>query len=187
MNSEDFKQNLVNQIKNLRPERKDLIINAMIEAFKEALEEVGVKLDIKIRDNEEFPKHMEEFIDMLKSMPNAQVIKIGEDGSMENVSKMHKASRDYDTAIKNLGDTVKVTNVGGEAYMHDFVTKKQLSKDFELPKDIFTDKLAIVIEIDTEFKFNCGHCDDIHNSDLVIFFPDLKKSYHIHSKFVKII
>jgi hypothetical protein len=190
MNRDDFRKNIVTMLSQLKPERKKVVVAGMVSAFEEALAEIGVRIKVKYIENEEFPQHMEEFIDMLKGMSGARVIKIGEDGVEEmsnDMKRLEKLSNGYDKGPKELGDTVKLINIGGEAYMHDFETKEQLSKNFELPEDHFEDKVAIVIETDTEFDFNCGHCDETHRSDLVIFFPDLKKSYHISSKFVKVI
>ena len=71
--------------------------------------------------------------------------------------------------------------------MHDFETEEQLSKNFKRPLHTFVDTPAIVVETDTDFTFNCGHCDEEHKSDIVIYFPSIEKKYHIASKLVKLL
>jgi hypothetical protein len=121
---------------------------------------------------------MEEFIDMLKGFRDVKVIKIGEEKAYDET---------HDNADKELGDSVEVISKISVAYMHDFDTKIQLAKEHNIPENMFEGMKAVVIDTETDFIFNCGHCDEEHKSDLVIYFPKLQKKYHISSNLVKLI
>ena len=174
--SKKFKDWLVKRLSDLRPERKREVVNNLIVLFIEALDDIGIKIKVIVEVNEDFPKEMEDFIDMMKTRVSSEYI--GLNASVE---------ADFDEDIKEIGDKVVVIERTSSAYMHDFNTKEQLSKNYQHTEECFTELEAIVVETNLDFEFNCGHCDDIHSSDLVIYYPSLEKRYHVDSRIVKLV
>jgi len=178
-NTEEFKQWLTKELKDLRPERKETVVKGLIQAFIQALGDAGIEIEVHQKVNEEFPSEMEDFIDMLKASVPPKILEIME--------KAEKVENNMDRDDKVLGDNVQIIDRFAGAYMHDFDTKVQLSKDFDVPNKSFAGINAVVIDTNAEFEFNCGHCDETHRSDLVIYFPSTEKKYHIASKLVKLV
>jgi len=182
MNREDFKNRIRTMLSQLKPERKKIIVHNLIQAFIEALGDVGVRIKVEHIENEEFPKHMEDFIDMLKrggltGVDGMGVIRISK-GEAEEIMKPKSTLKDE--TEKELGDSVTIVDEESMEYMHDFDTKKKVS----LKGDLFGEN-AIVIDIDNRFTFKCDHCPDEHKSDLILFYPKTGKKYHAYSKYVK--
>ena len=65
MNTQHFKQQLEDNLRALRPERKKLVMVEIIQIFQRALQNEGISLDIKLKVNEEFPLDWEDNINQL--------------------------------------------------------------------------------------------------------------------------
>lgn len=182
---EEFKKFIVSTLKGLPKEAQRVVIDGFMEALEEALEEVGVSVIIK-SGHIGFSKNMsdemmEDFIDMLKNNDiNAKI-----EGTLD-MKDLKEGSKD-DDGVKKIGDVIVVVGEISAHYMHDFDTEEQLSKNFEKPEETFIGTPGIVIDIDTDFTFLCGHCPNEHESDLVVYFPSVDKKYHVHSRLVKVI
>ena len=108
---------------------------------------------------------------------------------------MHKLFKEFisklDQTEKKTGDYVHLIHECVLMYLHDFDTKKQLIKNYDTDlidkhQDL-VNNLAIVADTNVKFTYNCGHCDEEHKSDLVIYYPHNKKKYYCKSIELKII
>lgn len=87
-----------------------------------------------------------------------------------------------DEAEKKVGDKVEIIDIGFLAYLIDYETEKQLmgasmcSADVRKHYDLLENE-AIVVETGLEFVYNCGHCDEDHYHNCVIFFPHNNAKY----------
>jgi len=171
-----FKKLLVRELENTSASEKKNIIDEFMNVLKESLSDVGVGVHIQhitpdISNSPSIPEHIKEFLNSLKGISK----------------KIDDTEVKYDKDVKEIGDSVKLIGQWASSYMHDFVTKEQLSKNYDTPIENFIGETAIVVEKDLDFKFNCGHCEETHLSDIVIYFPSKQKRYHTLSKLVKII
>ena len=108
---------------------------------------------------------------------------------MEQDFKEHLSKLDY--SEKKEGDYVHIIGIATILYMHDYNTKQQLVKNHDLDTLLdlkeLKNNLAIVAKCNVNFTYNCGHCDALHNSDTVIYYPHNKKKYYVNSRELKII
>jgi hypothetical protein len=173
----DFKAYLDIRLANLPKEIQKDMIKDYIEVIKDQLKGLGVSLvmeETKIPiERISIPEHMKEFIDMLKSNM------ISSFDSQKSIA--------IDEASKDIGDSVVVTDKMAEFYMHDFETEEAITKNLSDNLIDFSSTPAIVIAINQEFHFNCGHCDETHKSNIVIYFPNIEKKYYIASNLVKLL
>ena len=180
---EEFKKFVIESLKDLSQEEQKVVIDGFMTAIQEALGEMGIGVVIKSghveAPSEMSDEMMKDFIDMLK----------GNDVDLENLGNLQDLKRNNkdDDGVKKIGDAVVVVGEISANYMHDFDTKEQLSKNFEKPLENFIGTPGIIIDTDTDFIFNCGHCPNEHESDLVVYFPSVDKKYHVHSRLVKVI
>jgi len=73
--TEKFKQWLVSQLANLKPERKEEVIDILIQTFVDALGDVGVHIEVQRKINEEFPPEMEDFISLFTNKNTVKKLK----------------------------------------------------------------------------------------------------------------
>jgi len=178
----NLKELIIEGISRIRTEKKEEAVMNLIESFKEGLAELGFPVNITPKINEEFPPEMEKFIDMLRG-GRAKIFNLME--GLEDLKEMKEM--ETDSAIKEVGDTVVTLGKHTAVYMHDFETKEQLSSNKEMPKISFKGLVGIVVDANANFTFNCGHCDNLHQSDLVVHFSELGRSFHVKSDLVKIV
>jgi hypothetical protein len=213
MDKQSLKTFLVSRLKGLPKPVQMSFIDELIQGIKETVSDLGLghvevstqkiptdgsiptelkDLIKKIRDKKgDTPEihvrklegdALDSFVDMLKNngmkMPESME-ELKEYDMFKNVQR--------DESEKKIGDSVVIMDAMAVNYMHDYETKEQLSKNFSPPKENFKDVPAIVIELDTEFIFNCGHCDTDHKSDLVIFVPSLDRKFHAMSRSLRIL
>lgn len=91
---------------------------------------------------------------------------------------------------KKVGDKVKLTHFIMINYMHEVSNETCVKDTEELDYEKYSDLIdseAIVAETNSKFKYNCGHCDHLHKSDLIIYYPHNEKKYYISSRSVKLI
>lgn len=175
----EFKKFLIDRLKGLPRDQQKAVIDGFMESIKEALGEIGIGViiesaNVDIKAMRMSSSSIKEFISMLK-----------DNGVEMPKEELKKGKRDF--AIKTVGDSVIVTDKMSAFYMHEYESKVQLCKNFESPLKDFMGTPGIVIETGLEFVFDCGHCEQEHESDLVVYFPSVDKKYYIASKLVKIL
>lgn len=93
-----------------------------------------------------------------------------------------------DNTPKKIGDRVKVIDEHHLNYFIDVTTDEQLSTDYdslsEAVKDIFSESEMIVVETGIDKKYNCGHCDNEHTHDTIVFLPGINKRYYCTEKYL---
>lgn len=107
----------------------------------------------------------------------------------EELSSISKRKRD--TTPKVVGDKLQLIDPFSINYFIDVETDSQLSTDFNTISrpilDIFRASEIIVAEIDIEKKYNCGHCENEHIHDMIVYIPSMKKRFYASSDYFKVI
>lgn len=186
MTPEKFFELIRETFKDLRPEKKEMVVNGMIMAFQKAMNEQGVHLDIIEKRNKDFPPEMEKFIDMLSGkLPgaNIEVVKLDLDEMSKELGDS-KGKIVIDDGPKSIGDTVKLTCPASANYMVDQDTEELISRD----KD-YSNMEAIYINEGLNLKFKCANpgCDTDHIANSAIFFPDVDETYYIDSDLIRVV
>jgi len=164
-----LKNFLDNQLKDyLSKEQKKFKIDGFMEVFKDALAKVGIGVKVNHIgfSKENTQKEMQRILKALKN-------------SIATETQFNRED-------KEIGDSVILIDEFAGCYMHEYLSKNQLSKNHDLPEKSFLEVPGIVVAKE-DFTFNCGHCEHDHHSNLVVYFPSVEKRYHIHSKLVKTI
>lgn len=175
--NKEFKEFIINKLKGLsKPERRKAI-DGLMQSFQEALAQLGIGMLFNGKhldpDStvEEASKHLDFLLELEKEMKefidNNDTIPVNDEE-------------------KVIGDSVILVDKYAGCYIHDYETKKQLSENHNLPLLDLTETPGIVIKKE-EFIFNCGHCPNEHDSDLVVYFPSVERKFHINSRLVKIL
>lgn len=97
----------------------------------------------------------------------------------------------FDTTKKESGDVVHLVNNFIPVYMHEYESEKQVvnTQKIEDLKKVqhLVKNLAIVVATDLDFQYNCGHCDKLHSSDTLIYYPHNKTKYYCKNRDLRII
>ena len=175
----EFKELLTRILTPLNRKEKRNAIEGLMDVLKDTLKDLGVGVEIKhIDSSEDLGEEIQEMLSNFRPKGFLDFLKKISGGDFDIADK-------DDLTEKIVGDSVIVIGEHSAYYMHDYETKKQLSKDLEMPIENFIDQPAVVIKTGVEFMFNCGHCDRDHGSDLVIYYPHKEKKYYIASSLVK--
>jgi hypothetical protein len=213
MDKQSLKTFLVARLRGLPKPVQMAFIDELIQGIKETVSDLGlghVEVSTAKIPSDTMPDEIKDLLQKLRDKadgdePQIHIKKLEGDALdsfmdmlRENGMKMPSSVEEFkeydmfknvkrDDSVKQVGDSVVIMDVMAVNYMHDYETKEQLSKNFSVPKENFKDVPAIVIEVNTEFIFNCGHCDTDHKSDLVIFVPSLDRKFHAMSRSLRIL
>ena len=174
-----LKEVLVKAIESLPEEKQKDFVKEIMEIVQQACQETGLDILIQNTDVVIDPlvgsKSKEDFINFLKKHSLA-IEEIEKQVEEEGGDK-----RDFDE--KKVGDSVVIVDDFATHYMYEYETKEQVGEKGES----LLNTPAIVVETGQEFTFNCGNCDQLHTSELVIYFPSEEKKYYIANDLVKLI
>lgn len=92
---------------------------------------------------------------------------------------------------KEIGDTVKLLFPLAVTYLCDYETGKQLGSNFSADavkehQDLLENE-AIVVETDTGWTYNCGHCAADHPAFTTIYFPHNKTKYRVNEENLQLV
>ena len=167
-----LKEVLIKAIESLPEEEQKDFVEGIIEVIQQACQETGLDILIQNTSIVTTSKGKEEFIEFLKKHSL----------SLEDMEEEEgEDKRDFDE--KKVGDSVVLVDDFATHYMHEYETEEQVGEKGES----LLNTPAIVVETGQEFTFNCGNCDQLHTSELVIYFPSEEKKYYIANDLVKLI
>lgn len=167
-----LKEALVKAIESLPEEKQKDFVEGIIEVIQQACQETGINMLIQNVGIVTTSKGKEEFIEFLKKHRLSVEDMEEEEG---------EDKRDFDE--KKVGDSVVLVDDFALHYMHEYETKEQVGEKGES----LLNTPAIVVDTGQEFTFNCGNCDQLHTSDLILYFPSTEKKYYIANDLVKLI
>lgn len=105
------------------------------------------------------------------------------------LDKVLRTVQETDDTPKEEGDIVQLMDKYHTYYFKDFDTGKQLGIDESAHEDYIDlkENTAIVVETGKTYEYNCGHCDDIHLHDMIIYYPHNKKKYYVRQNVFKVV
>lgn len=112
-------------------------------------------------------------------------------GNIEELKKIREEVRieidiEIDETPKEIGDEVELINTHTLNYFIDVETDKQLSNNVQTINDaiieLYCSKKMIVIKTNIEKVYNCGHCDNPHYHDMIVYVPAVNREYYAKSE-----
>lgn len=90
----------------------------------------------------------------------------------------------------SIGDVLVLNTLAAANYLINVKTKNQLSKNSEpLPKsfiETLNNKGFVVAGLDVDHVYDCGHCNNPHKHDIVVYSLEFNTSFYASSEDFKL-
>lgn len=113
-----------------------------------------------------------------------------EENVLKELRKEMNQEIEIDETLKEIGDEVQLLNPHTLNYFIDVETDKQLSDGFEhlnkAIQELYCSKNMIVINNNIHKTYNCGHCDNEHIHDMIVYVPSVNRAYYCKAEDFKL-